>query len=657
MPAAFALLVRGQQSIFLLMVWCDEKAEYVRRQIGLSDSSYPPQRRWRAASTTLALAIGALTVGAAASASAAPLPVTGPAAGGTAVSDSVPLLTFTSVHAGGESGFAVGSDTVSYGWGYNLYGQVGDGTTIDRLTPVKVQLPVGVTFESLSGWGNSTYSLGSDGNAYAWGENNYGQLGDGTTQSKSVPTLVQTPTGVAFTALSSTYTSAFAIGTNGNVYAWGRNDLGQLGDGTTTDHSVPVQVATPAGVTFTAISGGGATVYAIGSDNNVYAWGRNGSGQVGDGTTIDRTVPTIVQQPTGVVFVSVNGGGAFANATGADGNIYGWGANGYGQLGDGTGIDRLAPVQTLVPAGITFPTLSAGQFSGYAIGSDTKAYSWGGNYASQLGDGTTTDRSTPGLISTPTGVSFSAISSANDNAYAIGSDGIAYAWGYNFSGQLGDGTLENQPVPVPIAVNEQPVVTEVRFGGVAGTGLSQVGSTWTAITPAGCGVVDVAVDYTARGATQTITTPAGFSYGTAPAISTQPASLAVTVGQTATLTVAGTGDPVPTVQWQLRDQTGHWADVPGATATSYAAPTSAAGILDYRAVFSSCDVSLTSEIATVTVASSATTPPPASGTPVAGNAGSLANTGAELPWLPLVLGGALTAAGIIVAVLRRSKLS
>ena len=218
-------------------------------------------------------------------------------------------------------GYAIGSDGKLYAWGENIFGSLGNGTTTSSSTPVVVSLPSGVTAKAIAG-GVTAYAIGSDGNLYAWGNNNEGQLGDGTstgpqmcqdieppTPCSTIPVKVSLPSGVAPTAIAGDAT-AFAIGSNGKLYAWGDNVFGlSLGNGSTTGpdtcvngnpcSTTPVQVSLPSGVTPTAIGAGAADGYAIGSDGNLYAWGDDSVGELGDGTTTGSSTPVVVSLPPG----------------------------------------------------------------------------------------------------------------------------------------------------------------------------------------------------------------------------------------------------------------------------------------------------------------------------------------------------------------------
>lgn len=616
---------------------------------------------------------------------AAPAPLTGPTTGGTVVSDSVPETAFTQVAGGGNSAFALDDQGQAFAWGYNYNGQLGDGTVnqgvpSNRPVPGPVTMPAGVTFTAL---GNGSIALGSDGNVYAWGENTYGQVGDGTTVDRPTPVPVSranVPAGVTFTSVSKEESSsqyAIALGSDGLAYAWGDNAQGVLGDGTTTSRAEPGPVSmanVPAGVTFTAVSAGSESAYALGSDGLIYSWGGNAAGALGDGTTgAGRSEPgpvSMATMPAGVTFTDVAGGFLYALAKGSDGQVYSWGYNRNGFLGDGTTTDRLEPgpvSMASVPAGITFNSISVGYLSSYAIGSDGQIYSWGRNIEGELGDGTTTERLEPtaaSMANVPAGVSFTAISATQSAAVlALGSDHRVYTWGANSAGQLGDGTTTANPLPTPIT--GAVTVTSVTFGSTAGTNTSTSsdGLTWSSTTPGGCGPVDVEVAFTQFGQARTVTYSNGFSYGAPPVVTTEPGSADLPAqGGMFTATAEASGDDAPAVQWQQQNSDGSWSDIPGANSTTLSTPVTAT--TSFRAVFTNCWVTegavaptvsssvATAQVATVTPAPTATTPtaPPTTATP---GAGDLASTGASvLSWMvgaaALVLIG-----GATIIVLRR----
>ena len=360
------------------------------------------------------------------------------------------------VTAGATETCAVGSDTHTYCWGLNNHGQLGDGTTTNRSSAVAVKEPAGVTLTNVSAGFNYTCAVGSDTRVYCWGDNFFGELGDGTNTSRSSPVPVAAAGGVILTQVSAGGGHTCAVGSDTKVYCWGNNSVGQLGDGTTTNQSSPVPVAAPAGVTLTHVSAGGVHTCAIGSDTKVHCWGGNSLGQVGDGTTTDRSGPVPVAAPAGVTLTQLSAGSGHTCAIGSDTKVYCWGGNNDGRLGDGTTTNRSSPVPVVAPAGVSLTQVSAGGNQTCALGSDARAYCWGLNNGGQLGDGTTTRRSTPTAVAAPAGVTLTQVSAGFEHTCAVGSDKHAYCWGFNNAGQLGDGTTTNRSSPVGVLMLPQP---------------------------------------------------------------------------------------------------------------------------------------------------------------------------------------------------------
>ncbi len=292
----------------------------------------------------------------------------------------------------------------AWDWGSNRYGQLGDGTYTNRTLPVTAG---GLTdVKAVAGGGGHSLALKSDGTVWAWGDNRYGQLGDGTTTTnRSKPVRVSGLTNVVAVAAGQAY--SLALTDSGEVYAWGSNLYGQLGDGTTTNRSTPVPVLGVGGIGqgVKAIAAGGHHSLAIMSltgqgENTVRAWGANNAGQLGDGTTIDRHTPVEVSSTSDVK--SVAAGGFHSLAIKYDGTAYAWGNNLDGQLADGTTTNRSTPMQMSGLSGVV--KVAAGGYHSLAVKNDGTVWAAGANNAGQLGDGTITNRSTPVRVSGLTGV-------------------------------------------------------------------------------------------------------------------------------------------------------------------------------------------------------------------------------------------------------------
>jgi alpha-tubulin suppressor-like RCC1 family protein len=272
-------------------------------------------------------------------------------------------------------------------WGYNAAGQLGDGTTTDRLIPVDVTgLSSGVT--ALAAGQGHTCALTLVGGVKCWGDNAFGDLGEGTTTTRTTPVDV-TGLSSGLTALAAGSLHTCALTAVGGVKCWGYNGSGQLGDGTTTNHTTPVDVTgLPSGATMLAAGGHHTCVTAAGLE----CWGDNALGALGDGTTTNRTTPVDVTGLSVGVTAVVAGGGHTCALTAA-GGLKCWGNNGSGQLGDGSVTNRVTAVDVMgLSSGMA--TLAAGGYhTCAAIAAGLKC--WGNNFSGELGDGTQIDRSTP----------------------------------------------------------------------------------------------------------------------------------------------------------------------------------------------------------------------------------------------------------------------
>ena len=438
----------------------------------------------------------------------------------------------------------------------------------------------GIRFSQVSGTKNPdlgfSLAVGSDGNAYAWGDNTYGQLGDGTKTSQITPVIVRkpedAPADFTYVQVSAGYQHSLALGSDGYAYTWGDNTYGQLGDGTTSQRITPVKVGKPAGApadfTYVQVSAGCNHSLALGSDGYAYTWGWNNCGQLGNNTNYDSSVPVLVHDPNspadankGLKAVQVSAGGDHSLALGNDGYAYTWGDNYYGQLGNNTtsGYDANSiPARVRDPAsptdaskGLKALEVSGGGEHSLALGNDGYAYTWGYNSNGQLGNNSTRNSTVPVHVCDPKSptdtnkrLKVVQFSGGFDHSLAVGRDGNAYAWGYNNSGQLGNnsiptGTSSNamSRVPVPVSFNLQLVITGVRFGTSPGTNLkSSNNRSVTATTPAHVpGTVTVSVDYTLGGAPQTPDTSLRYTYlpaGVLPQAGGEGILLALAAGMT-----------------------------------------------------------------------------------------------------------------------------
>lgn len=342
--------------------------------------------------------------------------------------------------------------TTTKSFGANGYGQLGNGATADSSSPVTVS----GAFSAVSIGGAHTIGLKSDGTVWAWGNNASGQLGNGTQDSKTSPAQVTNPVGVSgFTAIAAGGNHTLALDNLGNVWAWGLNSSGQLGNNTLVNQNTPVQVLTSDGVTplsgITALAAGGAFSLALKSDGTVWAWGSNNYGQLGDTTQVTKIIPVQVLTSDGITPLSgitaIAAGGSHVLAINGGTTMYAWGYNELGQLGDGTTTLRLSAVPVVMPGNVT--AVSAGLDHSLAVIGGA-VYAWGFNYYGQLGNGAALQSHTPVTefqrVTDQNGIFLANIV----DIIAVGHHSIArdansiWTWGNNTYGQLGDGTTQSR---------------------------------------------------------------------------------------------------------------------------------------------------------------------------------------------------------------------
>ncbi len=333
---------------------------------------------------------------------------------------------------------AVAPDGTLWAWGSNSNGQVGDGTTTPRLTPVRVPGMTDVV-AAVAGTGNFSLAVRGDGTVWAWGANTQGQLGDGTTTRRLTPGQVPGLTDVVAIAAGQGF--SLALRGDGTVWAWGANTSGELGDGTTARRLTPGPVSGLTDVVTLAAKGNHAL--AVRGDGTVWAWGANTQGQLGDGTTTRRLTPVRVSGLTDVVAVSA-GIGSFSLALSADGTVWAWGSNFRGQLGDGTTTQQLTPVRVSGLTDVVAVSAGLGGFS-LALKRDGTVWAWGANDYGQLGAGATLRQRVPApVLGVTHGV---AVAAGHAGSLVLRKDGTLWAWGTDRNGALGTGTSILGPRP------------------------------------------------------------------------------------------------------------------------------------------------------------------------------------------------------------------
>lgn len=364
-------------------------------------------------------------------------------------------------------------------WGQGAYGRLGNGTTTTSLVPVKVTRDTGLLAGKIDtnvAVGSGSVCVVASGHAYCWGIGANGKLGNNAVADSSVPVAVVTTTGMSapVTQIATGLSHACALTVNGDVYCWGLNSDGQLGNGTTTSSSTPVRVAgigdyigmKVTNIATSIFSDSTCAIVATGSGPRAYCWGQNTDGQLGDGTTTMRTTPVRVDTSgvlsgKSVTDISI----AAAEATGLEGHacavasgaLYCWGTGINGALGNNTTTDSTVPVAVYTSGVLSAKTaleVNVGVWHTCATAKDAAnavgVYCWGQNASGQLGNNTTTNSSVPVAVSVLAGGlqghTITGLKGGGNRGCVI-ADQTTYCWGLNYIGQLGDGTTTTRTVP------------------------------------------------------------------------------------------------------------------------------------------------------------------------------------------------------------------
>jgi alpha-tubulin suppressor-like RCC1 family protein len=353
------------------------------------------------------------------------------------------LSGITAIAAGGSHTCALSLAGAVSCWGDNSSGELGDNSTIQRLTPVPVQ-GLGGGIGAIVGGGRHTCALSEGGGVRCWGFNGRGQLGDNSITTRLTPVDVQgLATGVS--AITAGDEHSCALTQESGVKCWGFNSSGQLGDASNTNRPTPVNVQGLGGGII-AIAAGYDHTCALGAGGIVSCWGDNETGQLGDNTFTERFAPANVQG-LGTGIVGVAAGAGHSCALSDEGRVKCWGDNSAGQLGDGSLPVRLTPVDVPgLAGGIT--TVAAGEFHGCAVTDTGGVKCWGRNDTGQLGDNTTMKRLVPVDVQGLGGVA--AVGAGAEHSCALTQTGAVHCWGDNRIGQLGDGSTQGQLTPVGV---------------------------------------------------------------------------------------------------------------------------------------------------------------------------------------------------------------
>ncbi len=351
-------------------------------------------------------------------------------------------LTATAITAGGYHTCALLSTENVKCWGQNAYGALGNGSTTNTDVPVAVTGLTGVNAIAAGEYHHTCAQLNT-GTVECWGWNLWGQLGNGTTTNSDVPVAVTGLSGV--TAVSAGNGHSCALLSTETVTCWGLNSNEQLGNVSVTNSSVPVAVAGKLDG-MTAIAAGSFDNCALLSTETVACWGDGSFGDLGggNGTSTDAPVPVAVKNLSGVTAIAAGGYDVCGLLT--TGRVKCWGDNRYGALGDGSTGGYTTPVLVKDLSGVT--AVAVGYEHTCALLTTKTVKCWGDNSNGQLGNGTTTNSDVPVAVKGLSGVT--AISAGYEHTCALLTTGSVKCWGWNADGQLGNGTRTDSSIAVAV---------------------------------------------------------------------------------------------------------------------------------------------------------------------------------------------------------------
>lgn len=393
----------------------------------------------------------------------------------TPVSVTGVVKTFCEISAGKElHSLALDKYGRAWSWGWNVNGQLGDGTTASKRTPVSV---VGAikTFCKISAGGNFSTTIDQYGRAWTWGRNDSSQLGNGGVGTQQTSPVSVTGTIKTFCEINAGNRHVLVIDKNGRAWGWGLNSSGQIGDNSITARATPVSVA-GAVKTFCKISAGNSHSLAIDKNGRAWGWGYNTFGIIGDNTTVSKRTPVSI---AGAIktFCEIAAGSTHSLAIDKNGRAWGWGRNDFVQLGIDSVPNRCTPV-SVVGGTKTFCELSSGSIHNLVIDKNGRVWAWGFNSTYQLGDGTSIMQATPVSVAGAVKTFCKIDGGANgSHSLAIDKNGRAWAWGFNSIYQLGDGTQTARCTPVSVA-GAVKTFCEIAGGETTSGALDKNGRAW-----------------------------------------------------------------------------------------------------------------------------------------------------------------------------------
>jgi alpha-tubulin suppressor-like RCC1 family protein len=344
-----------------------------------------------------------------------------------------------------------------WNWGRNYQGGLGDNTTTNRSSPVQT-VGAATNWRYITSGMYHTIGIKSDSSMWVWGFNNFGQLGTQNIVNYSSP-VTTNPSGTVYYQPAAGYYHSAVIKTDGTLWMWGYNFDGELGTNDRTNRSSMIQTVS-GGNSWKDVHCGLYHTISVKTDGSLWLWGLNTDGQLGDNSSSNKSSP-VQTISAGTTWVDSGSGSFHSCAIKNDGSLWLWGNNTYGQLGDNTVTKKSSPVQT-VSAGTLWKQVSCGYWHTAAVKLDGSLWLWGRNNQGQLGDNTTTNRSSP-VQTISGGTNWKSVACGALHTIAIKTDGSLWCWGWNDFGQLGDNTITKKSSPVQTIAGG--TVWKQAFGG------------------------------------------------------------------------------------------------------------------------------------------------------------------------------------------------
>ncbi|MDZ4757318.1 MAG: T9SS type A sorting domain-containing protein [Bacteroidota bacterium] len=358
---------------------------------------------------------------------------------------------WVSVAGGNFHSFGLKANGIIWSWGYNNYGQLYDSTDTVRIIPTLTKSYILSEWISISAGGTFTLGLKSDGTLWAWGCNNGGTLGDSTSINRDRP--VQIGKANNWTSISASTICGFALKSNGSLWAWGRGAA--LGDSNINNISYPIQIGVDKD--YVSVASTETHSHALKSDGTLWGWGQNDAYQLGDSSNARKLIPTKIGTANNWVSISVGGnsyqGMGHGHGLKADGTLWGWGSNGYGELGDSTTGGRKYPIQ--IGTNNDWISIVGTDAHTICLKASGTLWAWGRNNGGQLGDSTTKDRTSPLQVGKESyWLSIATSAAFASSSHGLKTDGTLWSWGANDDGQLGDGSTTARLKPVHIGTDK-----------------------------------------------------------------------------------------------------------------------------------------------------------------------------------------------------------